>query len=164
MARPPRLWLLSLVALLVGAGCWSAYDKTYAEETARLEEQQRQAQEQERSEHAEASRYAAVVYFELGQSRLSADARRELDWFADKMSPYPLARIQVQGFADATGSESVNERLSSERAQAVADYLVSRGMSLSMLDVQAFGSDFPAKDNATSQGRRSNRRVEVTVR
>src|SRR5262245_64358160 len=85
-------------ALLIEQGFPSAYQRTYDAETKKLEAQQRAADQQAQAEHAEASRYAAVVYFDVGSATIRPDGQRELRWFVDKMQPYPQAVILVQGF------------------------------------------------------------------
>jgi OOP family OmpA-OmpF porin len=154
----------TLLLALVCAGCPSAYQRTYDRETAKLEQQQQQQNAQQQALYAEASKYAAVVYFAVGSAVLDDDGYRQLTWFADKMKPYPQANFLVQGFADSTGSEATNQPLSVERAQAAAQFLSSHGIAMSRMDVQGFGTTSAADTNATAQGRRNNRRVEVTVR
>lgn len=146
------------------AGCPSAYQRTYDAELAKLQQQQQQENAQQVALHAEASRYAAVIYFATGSSALDQDATRELNWFVDKMKPYPQANFLVQGFTDNVGSEANNQQLSLQRAQAVGAYLESQGIAPSRMDVQGFGTNYAAAPNATAQGRRNNRRVELTVR
>jgi outer membrane protein OmpA-like peptidoglycan-associated protein len=148
---------LLLALALGGLACEAAKQKAYDDEYRRLEEEAR-------SQHAEAQRYAAIIYFETGSAELDADDQRELRWFADKLAPYPQANIDVQGFADSTGSETTNNRLSFERARAVTAYLNALGIELSRLHSAAFSTSSPAAPNTTPQGRKSNRRVEVTVR
>jgi outer membrane protein OmpA-like peptidoglycan-associated protein len=89
---------------------------------------------------------------------------RELRWFVEQMRPYPQAVIQVQGFADSTGGDSLNQNLSEERSASVARYLASEGIDPSRIVSQGFASEFAAKPNVTAEGRQRNRRVEVTVR
>ena len=129
-----------------------------------LEAQHRVAQQQAEAEHAQASKYAAVVYFAVGSAALDEDGQRQLQWFAQKMQPYPQAMIQVQGFTDSTGSEATNTGLSSERAATVTNYLVAQGIAAARITTQGFGSNYAAASNANQEGRRNNRRVEVTVR
>jgi outer membrane protein OmpA-like peptidoglycan-associated protein len=159
-----RTRLICLLSLLVCSGCPSAYQRTYDREMQTLEQQQQQQNAQQQALHAEASKYAAVVYFSVGSAVLDQDGYRQLTWFADKMKPYPQANFLVQGFADSTGSESTNQQLSVTRAEAVASFLESQGIALSRMTVQGFGTTSPADSNVTAQGRRNNRRVEVTVR
>ncbi len=151
-------------ALLVAQGCPSAYQRTYEQETQRLEGESRAAQAQATAEHAQASRYAAVAYFDVGSAVVGPDGQRELRWFVDKMQPYPQAGFLVQGFADTTGSEAKNRTLSEDRARAVAAALGGLGLDPSRLVVQGYGTESPAASNTTTRGRRNNRRVEVTVR
>jgi outer membrane protein OmpA-like peptidoglycan-associated protein len=153
-----------LPGLLVLVGCPSAYQRTYEQETQQLEAQHRAALQQAEAEHAQASKYAAVVYFAVGSAALDDDAQRQLQWFVQQMQPYPQAMIQVQGFTDSTGSEATNTSLSGQRATNVTGYLVTLGIAGSRLTTQGFGSDYAAASNASGEGRRNNRRVEVTVR
>ena len=156
---------IAAVALL-GAllGCASAYQRTYDAEMQKLEEHQQVQDARDKAAHAEASRYAAVIYFDSGSSELQEDGERELRWFVEKMQPYPEAIILVQGFADATGGDALNEDLSRDRANAVAGYLALHGIEGRRLEVSGFGADFEAAPNVTAKGRKSNRRVEVTVK
>lgn len=150
--------------LLLLLACPSAYQRTYDAEMQKLETQQQAQEAREQAEHAEAQRYAAVVYFDSGSAVLHEDGQRELSWFVQKLEPYPQAVILVQGFADSTGGDALNQQLSTERADAVARYLVGQGIDRSRLEVQGFGSNYEAASNASAKGRRNNRRVEVTVK
>jgi outer membrane protein OmpA-like peptidoglycan-associated protein len=148
--------------LLCAIGCASAYDETYARETEMLEQQEQARQAEEAAAHAEARRYAAVVYFDVNGVEIKDS--RELDWFVKQMQPYPQAIIQVQGFADSTGAESLNQQLSEQRAASVARYLGSAGIDPSRIRTEGFASEYAARPNVTAEGRERNRRVEVTVR
>ena len=152
------------LAMLLAQGCPSAYQRTYDSEMQKLESQQQTADAQAAAEHAEASRYAAVVYFDVGSAVIGPDGQRELRWFLGKLQPYPEAVILVQGFADTTGGEADNRSLSEERARAVATFLNGEGISPTRIIMQGYGTESPAASNATAEGRRNNRRVEVTVR
>lgn len=161
MRRSPTPLVLAALAL---AGCPSAYQRTYDKDLAALEQHGRQQEAQQAALHAEASKYAAVIYFPVGSAVVDQDGVRQLAWFVDKMQPYPQANFLVQGFADSTGSEATNQQLSVERAQAVAQVLAGQGIATPRMDVQGFGTTSAADTNATTAGRRNNRRVEVTVR
>jgi len=152
--------LLGLAAL----ACQTGYNNAYDAEYKRLEQQQAAQQAAESAAHSEASRYAAVVYFQTGSAVLDEAATRQLNWFVGKMGPYPQATFDVQGFADSTGSEATNQTLSNQRAQAVSQYLQSQGIQGSRIYAAAFSTSSPAASNTTAQGRRDNRRVEITVR
>jgi len=156
--------VLCVATALMLQGCPSAYQHAYEEETQRLETRQRISQEQETAAHAEAQKYAAVIYFAVGSATVDADGQRELKWFVKQMQPYPQAMIQVQGFADSTGQEAKNQDLSTQRAANVASFLSSQGIDAGRLSTQGFGEQYPAASNVSAKSRRNNRRVEVTVR
>jgi outer membrane protein OmpA-like peptidoglycan-associated protein len=155
---------LAAVVLMLLQGCPSAYQRTYNQETQALEAQQRAQQAQAEAAHAQAQKYAAIIYFAVGSATIDADGQQQLNWFVQQMQPYPQAIIQVQGFADSTGAEMANLGLSMERANNVANYLAAQGIASSRMVVQGFGEQYAAASNASAQGRRNNRRVEVTVR
>jgi outer membrane protein OmpA-like peptidoglycan-associated protein len=158
-----RLILLALAALTL-AGCPSAYQRAYDRDLGALEQQGQQQDAQQAALHADASRYAAVISFPVGSATIDQDGTRQIAWFVDKMRPYPQANFLVQGFADSTGAEATNQQLSVARAQAVAAALTEQGIAAARMDVRGFGTSSAAASNATAQGRRDNRRVEVTVR
>ncbi len=163
-SRPVRAAVVAAATALLLQGCPSAYQRTYEQETQRLENRQRVADEQEKAAHAEAQKYAAVIYFAVGSATIDADGQRELKWFVQQMQPYPQAMIDVHGFADSTGGEASNQGLSAQRAANVKSYLASQGIDASRLMTQEFGEQYPAASNESVKGRRNNRRVEVTVR
>jgi outer membrane protein OmpA-like peptidoglycan-associated protein len=71
--------------------------------------------------------------------------------------------IVVEGHTDSQGSDASNQELSRGRAQAVRDFLVSRGVPADRIRADALGSSRPVGDNKTPEGRASNRRVEIVV-
>ncbi len=159
------MFRIAVVAGLCGAlGCATASNNAYNQQYQKLEQQAAEQHAMESSAHAEAQRYAAIVYFATGSAVLDANAQQQLRWFADKMTPYPQATFDVQGFADSTGSEVKNQVLSGERAQACAAYLQSLGIAPARMQVNAFSTSSPAASNASAAGRKDNRRVEITVR
>lgn len=159
-----RLFATS-VMVFVGAGCVSAYDKTYQEELVRLEEQERlRRQAEEAAATEEARSYEAVIYFDLGSAQIREAGYHELRWFVEKLREAPTALIDVRGYADSTGGERTNQELSDQRADSVARYLISQGIAAERIEAAGFSSSFPEKSNETTYGRSRNRRVVVRVR
>ncbi len=153
-----------LVPVLGALACATASNNAYNKQYEELTQQAAQQRAMEGAAHAEAQKYAAIVYFATGSAVLDADAQQQLRWFADKMGPYPQATFDVQGFADSTGAEVTNQVISGQRAQACASYLSSLGIAPARMQVNAFSTASPAASNASAAGRKNNRRVEITVR
>jgi len=157
-----RAFLAALVvAALCSSGCPSAYDRTYDRETQRLDQIRLQREEAERQE---ARKYVAIVLFAVNRSEIDEAGFRELNWFLEKIRPYPHVSIDVKGFTDSTGSEAHNQPLSNQRAWIVQDYLVSQGIRADRIFASGFGASDPARPNVDSRGRTQNRRAEVRVR
>lgn len=76
---------------------------------------------------------------------------------------YNIGSMVLIGHTDSIGSESYNQSLSVQRAQAVANYLSSQGVSVSM-DVQGEGESKPIASNRTREGRSANRRVDIRIK
>lgn len=86
-----------------------------------------------------------------------------LDKVAQTLSSYNQTYIDVYGHTDSTGSDAINEPLSRNRAEAVANYLGSHGVAPARIGTQGFGSRQPIASNATPEGRQENRRVEIKI-
>ena len=100
------------------------------------------------------------ITFPTNGTSLSAAAKSSLSNFITELDPqFDLA---VAGHTDNTGTKAVNQRVSTERAQSVANYLTSCGVAYARLkSVKGYDYQYPIADNATSQGRAQNRRVEL---
>ena len=103
------------------------------------------------------------VTFDVGSSSLKPEFRDTLDKIAASMVQYPESLIDVYGHTDSTGSDAFNQTLSETRARTVAGYLSARGVSAARIRSQGFGETMPIADNATDDGRRRNRRVEIKI-
>jgi outer membrane protein OmpA-like peptidoglycan-associated protein len=102
--------------------------------------------------------------FGFARSSLTPEAKQELDTLAAKMTALKRYVVEVQGFTDVTGSAEYNRELSRKRADEVVRYLtVEHDIPLHRVHMIGVGSDDPAADNKTNEGRKQNRRVEVKV-
>src|SRR5262245_6315862 len=79
------------------------------------------------------------------------------------LKEYPKTIIEVMGHTDSTGSDSLNNALSNDRAASVASYLGAQGIDQRRLLSQGFGKRNPIADNSTAEGRQANRRVELRL-
>jgi outer membrane protein OmpA-like peptidoglycan-associated protein len=102
------------------------------------------------------------VLFQTGKYDLKPAAMAKLDQIAqalhDKDQP-----ITVYGYTDTVGTRDHNMVLSQNRAQAVRDYLATKGIPPDLLSAQGKGPDEPVADNTSIEGRAQNRRVEIVV-
>jgi outer membrane protein OmpA-like peptidoglycan-associated protein/tetratricopeptide (TPR) repeat protein len=103
------------------------------------------------------------ILFETGKTILTAGSYMELDRLLNIMLDIPTMKIEISGHTDITGNDLINSKLSEGRAKAVVDYLVNKGIGMSRMEFKGFGSKQPIADNATSQGRAKNRRVEFKI-
>jgi len=103
------------------------------------------------------------VTFAVNSYTINPAFRSTLDTVSDSLRTYPDSLVDVYGHTDSTGSESYNQTLSERRAQAVSNYLTSRGVSSARIRWQGFGEYAPIADNTTEQGRALNRRVEIKI-
>lgn len=98
------------------------------------------------------------VYFETGQSVIK-------DFIAVNeavavLKANPTLNVQVHGHTDSTASSEFNQQLSEDRANAVRDYFINRGLQAGRIQAKGFGETKPVAPNETKDGRALNRRVE----
>jgi len=75
----------------------------------------------------------------------------------------PTITLEIAGHTDNVGSDEANQTLSADRAKAVVDYLISKGISKKVLSSKGYGETVVVGDNTTEEGRQLNRRVEFTI-
>jgi outer membrane protein OmpA-like peptidoglycan-associated protein len=136
----------------------------------RMEAQQRQIEQKTQGTGIEVARtpdnqlriiVPSDISFPVGQATITPNFRSMLDNFAQSLQQNPETTVTIVGHTDATGSSTVNEPLSLQRADAVRDYLVSRGVASSRIVVDGRGAREPVASNDTEAGRARNRRVEI---
>lgn len=101
------------------------------------------------------------ISFDTGRSDIKSNLRPVLNQFAQGLSDQPNTEIRIVGHTDSTGSDSVNNPLSVNRASSARDYLVSRGVDAHRIQIDGRGSREPIADNNTDAGRAANRRIEI---
>lgn len=105
-----------------------------------------------------------TVLFAVNQSTLTEDAKAQLEELAKSTEGLDRYVIEVQGFTDKTGSASINDRLSQQRAQEVARYLASEHkIPVRSISLLGEGYALPVADDKTREGRKLNRRVEIRL-
>ena len=104
-----------------------------------------------------------IINFASGSSEIPADNKAILDQAATLLNKVTSVKLNVGGHTDSTGNAAANKALSQRRAQAVVDYLKSKGVDASKLVAEGHGSDQPVAENTTEEGRFKNRRIEFSV-
>ena len=103
------------------------------------------------------------IFFEFGSAALRSEFHDELDQVAGYLTSNPKSYVVLAGFTDSVGSEEYNLGLSRRRAESVGAYLMNANVSEDRIVKDWFGKLNPIADNATGEGRRMNRRVEIGI-
>ncbi|MBS1742444.1 MAG: OmpA family protein [Bacteroidetes bacterium] len=101
--------------------------------------------------------------FETGKATLQPESYAVLDDLVSYMQRKEDDKIEVGGHTDNVGKPAANMVLSQDRANAVRDYLISKGIDASRITAKGYGMTVPVADNKTEAGRAQNRRTEVTI-
>lgn len=104
-----------------------------------------------------------VIQFETGSAKLLPASDAVLDDVAQVLKDASQMKLRIEGHTDSDGSEDSNLRLSQQRADAVRDYLLAKGVAASRLQATGFGETKPIDTNRTSDGKAKNRRVEFHI-
>jgi outer membrane protein OmpA-like peptidoglycan-associated protein len=104
------------------------------------------------------------VLFDTGSSSLAPGAFSRIDQLAATLNRYPDTDVIIKGYTDGAGSETSNQTLSEQRADAARRYLIGKGVSPARMTSVGFGESMPLATNSTPEGRQQNRRVEFELR
>jgi outer membrane protein OmpA-like peptidoglycan-associated protein/tetratricopeptide (TPR) repeat protein len=103
------------------------------------------------------------IFFDFDQYTLKAESHIELDKLVQLLQANPAINIQINGYTDSAGTAQHNLLLSQQRAQAVVNYLVSKGIAAGRLRAKGYGASHPVASNDTAEGRARNRRTELII-
>ena len=101
--------------------------------------------------------------FAFNSAELTAADKAGLDKVAERLKANPQEKAKVNGYTDITGPASYNVHLSQKRANAVKDYLVSKGVAASRITTKGYGATDFVAPNDTIANRAKNRRAEVVI-
>lgn len=103
------------------------------------------------------------VFFDTDKSELKSTSEAELEKLVDFLTKNPSLRIELGGHTDDQGDEVYNQKLSENRAKAVVQYLIEKGIDAGRLTAVGYGESRPNESNETEAGRAANRRTEFKV-
>ena len=154
------------IGTVVGAGVGAIIGKQMdkkAAELAAIEEAQVETVEDANGLQAIKVTFDSGILFDTNKYDLKTASKNALKEFAAKMVDLPDTDITIYGHTDNTGTAAVNEKLSLQRAQSVADYLKVCGINGTRMTVEGKSFNEPVASNDTAEGRAQNRRVEVYI-
>ena len=103
------------------------------------------------------------IFFDFNKYELKPESQVELDRVVQLLHDNPTVKIQIEGHTDNIGNAADNQKLSENRAKAVVNYLISKGIPATRLSAKGYGATQPVADNATEEGRAQNRRTGLKV-
>lgn len=103
------------------------------------------------------------VFFDTDKSDLKPESEAELSRLVTLMQQNPQMKVEISGHTDNVGTKEHNALLSKNRAKAVFDYLVKKGINSNRMTHAGYGFDKPVSSNDTPEGRAANRRTEFTI-
>jgi outer membrane protein OmpA-like peptidoglycan-associated protein len=103
------------------------------------------------------------IQFETGKADLKASSYTLLDDLVEIMTLKPTMKILIGGHTDSDGDDAANLVLSQKRADAVKNYLISKGINSKRIIAIGYGETKPVADNSTTEGKAKNRRTEIKI-
>lgn len=103
------------------------------------------------------------IFFDFDKATLRPESTNELERLTKLLQDVPTLKIEIGGHTDSKGADDYNKKLSDNRAKAVVDYLVTKGISSSRLTSMGYGEEQPIATNDTDEGRQLNRRTEFKI-
>ena len=103
------------------------------------------------------------IFYQTDRYQLEKSSIGELERIFLFLAQNPKVRIEISGHTDNTGSEQYNRTLSENRAKAVAEYLIGKGIAADRIVAKGYGFDKPVADNQSEEGRAKNRRTELKI-
>jgi len=107
--------------------------------------------------------YAKTILFDTGRASIKDQSAGVLQNIVGILNEYPNAKFNIEGHTDSVGSETLNQKLSQERASSVMNYLITNGVASGRLSHEGYGEARPIDSNKTKAGRANNRRVEINL-
>lgn len=101
------------------------------------------------------------INFDTGKSNIKPESKPAVDQIAALLSGNEALKISIEGHTDNVGTPEANKKLSDQRAKAVMDAVIAKGISAERMSSTGWGQEKPIADNRSEDGRAKNRRVEI---
>ncbi len=164
--RKKRRIIGAAIGAMAGAAVGSYMDKQQAELEAKLkaEQEREELQITRLSDNSLKVGVASEATFDVDRSDLKTQSLDTFGKIAGVLKSYDMTVIHVVGHTDSTGSDAYNQGLSERRAVSVGNYLLSQGVPNDRVMMEGRGEREPRSTNATPDGRRLNRRVDIVIK
>ncbi len=107
--------------------------------------------------------FASGLLYDFDSDAVKAESKTNLRELANSLGKYPDSDLLILGHTDSVGTAEYNKRLSVQRADAAAEYLISQGVRRSRVGTGGLGEEERVASNDSEAGRGQNRRVEVAI-
>ena len=104
---------------------------------------------------------ALYINFETGKADIKPESQKIIDQIVEMLQKNPSLKVSIEGHTDNVGTKEFNQKLSDERAKAVMNAIIAKGIDKNRLSSKGWGQTKPIADNNTEEGRAKNRRVEI---
>ncbi len=156
----------STTGAIVGAavgGATGAAIGNYMDRQAREIEEDLEGAKVERVGEGIKITFDSGILFDVNSYQLKDASKENIAELSEILQKYEDTNIMFSGYTDNTGSEEYNQKLSEDRAKAVAEYAAFTGVDGERMTIIGYGESDPVADNSTASGRQQNRRVEVGI-
>ena len=103
------------------------------------------------------------VHFDFGKATLRAESFAELEELISYLKNKDNIKVEIAGHTDNVGTDADNLKLSQQRADAIRNYVIKKGIAPARVVAKGYGASEPVADNDTDEGRQLNRRTEVRI-
>ncbi|MFM9943903.1 MAG: OmpA family protein [Bacteroidia bacterium] len=103
------------------------------------------------------------ILFDVNKYEIKQESTSELERLFNLLTANSKIKVEIGGHTDNSGTEAINQTLSQNRAKAVYDWLIKKGIVAARLSFKGYGSSMPIGGNDTDEGKRKNRRTEIKV-
>jgi outer membrane protein OmpA-like peptidoglycan-associated protein len=152
----------AILGAAVGGGAGALIGRKMDKQAAELQRDMANAKVERVGEGIKIT-FDSGILFDTNSSGLRSTSQTDILKLAATLQKYADTNVLVEGHTDNTGTDAINQPLSEQRAQSVANAITAQSVASSRITTKGYGSTQPVADNTTAEGRQANRRVEVAI-